>query len=162
MNKCHLNTELSSLEGTRSEFNRSKAVIKLGIDVHQDYYVVVKQEGGTNPKPAQRFGKETFLLWAAKFRGQGVEVYAVYEACGFGFGLQRRLNALGIHCYVVCPQKLDERNKKGKDRWPGCQGALLEVGPLCPRQPGGSGAHSRAERARGTKAGHPSKARAVG
>src|SRR5882724_5066689 len=114
MNKCHLNTELSSLEGTRSEFNRSKASIKLGIDVHQDYYVVVKQEDGTNPKPAQRFGKEAFLLWAAKFRGQGVEVYAVYEACGFGFGLRRRLNALGIHCYVVCPQKLDERNKRVK------------------------------------------------
>ena len=114
MNKCHLNTELSSLEGTRPEFNRSKAIIKLGIDVHQDYYVVVKQEGETNPKPAQRFGKEAFLLWAAKLRGQGVEVYAVYEACGFGFGLQRRLNALGIHGYVVCPQKLDELAKRVK------------------------------------------------
>src|SRR5438552_13992298 len=114
MNKCHLNTELSSLEGTRCQFSGGRAIIKLGIDVHQDYYVVVKQEGGTNPKPAQRFGKEAFLLWAAKLRGQGVEVYAVYEACGFGFGLQRRLNALGIHCYVVCPQKLDERNKRVK------------------------------------------------
>ena len=37
-----------------------------------------------------------------------------YEACGFGFGLQRQLAALGIHCYVVCPQKLDERNKRVK------------------------------------------------
>ncbi len=114
MNKCHLNTELSSLEGTRSEFNRSKAIIKLGIDVHQDYYVVVKQEDGTNPKPAQRFQKEAFLHWAAKLKSQGAEVHAVYEACGFGFGLQRQLSALGIRCYVVCPQKLDERNKRVK------------------------------------------------
>jgi transposase len=38
----------------------------------------------------------------------------VYEACGFGFGLQRQLSALGIHCYVVCPQRLDERNKRVK------------------------------------------------
>jgi transposase len=114
MNKCHLNTELSSLEGTRCQFNRSRASIKLGIDVHQDYYVVVKQEGGTNPKPAQRFGKEAFFLWATKLRGQGIEVYAVYEACGFGFGLQRQLAALGIQCHVVCPQKLDERNKRVK------------------------------------------------
>src|SRR5437899_13044207 len=91
MNKCHLNTELSSLEGTRFEFNRSTGSIKLGIDVHQDYYVVVKQEDGTNPKPAQRFRKETFLPWAAKLQSQGAEVYAVYEACGFGFGLQRQL-----------------------------------------------------------------------
>jgi transposase len=41
-------------------------------------------------------------------------VHAVYEACGFGFTLQRKLTALGIHCYVVCPQKLDERNKRVK------------------------------------------------
>src|SRR6266403_3938396 len=114
MNKCHLNTELSSLEGTRSEFNRSTAAIKLGIDVHQDYYVVVKQEGGTNPKPAQRFQKHVFLHWVAKLKEEGAEVHAVYEACGFGFSLQRQLGDLGIKCYVVCPQKLDERNKRVK------------------------------------------------
>jgi transposase len=28
--------------------------------------------------------------------------------------LQRNLSALGIHCYVVCPQKLDEQNKRVK------------------------------------------------
>src|SRR5439155_18962473 len=114
MNKCHLNTELSSLEGTRCQFKGSRAIIKLGIDVHQDYYVVVKQEDGTNPKPAQRFRKETFLHWAAKLQSRGGEIYAIYEACGFGFGLQRALTALGIECHVVCPQKLDERNKRVK------------------------------------------------
>src|SRR2546428_4931483 len=111
MNKC-LHTELSSHEGTRSEFNPSKAVIKLGIDVHQEFYVVVCQEGGSNPKPAQRFKKEAFLCWAAKLKQKsGAEIHAVYEACGFGFGLQRQLAAQGIECHVVCPQKLDERNK---------------------------------------------------
>jgi transposase len=114
MNKCCLDTELSSREGTRCQFNGSRASIKLGIDVHQDYYVVVKQEGGTSPKPAQRFRKETFLHWAAKLQSQGAEVHAVYEACGFGFGLQRKLSELGIQCHVVCPQKLDERNKRVK------------------------------------------------
>src|SRR2546429_1083007 len=114
MNKCHLNTELSSLEGTRSEFNRSKAVIKLGIDVHQDFYVVVEQMEGTNPKPAQRFQKQVFLHWAAKLSKSGSKVHAVYEACGFGFGLQRQLAALGIACHVVCPQKLDEHNRRVK------------------------------------------------
>src|SRR5206468_419229 len=108
------NTELSSHEGTRCQFNGSKADIKLGIDVHQDFYVVVEQMGGTNPKPPQRFHKQAFLHWAAKLKHTGVEVHAVYEACGFGFGLQRNLTALGIKCYVVCPQKLDERNKRVK------------------------------------------------
>jgi hypothetical protein len=96
MNKCCLHTELSSHEGTRPEFNPSKAVIKLGIDVHQEFYVVVCQEGGSNPKPAQRFKKEAFLCWAAKLKQKsGAEIHAVYEACGFGFGLQRALTSLG-------------------------------------------------------------------
>src|SRR5207249_4129203 len=108
------NTELSSHEGTRCQFNGGNCAIKMGIDVHQDFYVVVEQVGGTNPKPPQRFSKQAFLRWAAKLKQRGAEVHAVYEACGFGFSLQRQLSALGIHCHVVCPQKLDERNKRVK------------------------------------------------
>lgn len=114
MNKCHSNTESSSLEETRCQFNDGKACIKLGIDVHQDFYVVVSQEGGANPRPPQRFDKEGFLHWAAKLVSRREEIYAVYEACGFGFSLQRQLSALGIKCYVVCPQKLDEQNRRVK------------------------------------------------
>jgi len=76
--------------------------------------VVVMQEGGANPKPPQRFRKEAFLHWAAKLKREGGEVHAVYEACGFGFALQRQLSALSIQCHVVCPQKLDEQNKRVK------------------------------------------------
>ena len=79
-----INTELSSHEETRFEFNRSTGAIKLGIDVHQDFYVVVMQEGGANPKPPQRFQKEAFVHWAAKLQSQAGQVHAVYEACGFG------------------------------------------------------------------------------
>ncbi len=75
---------------------------------------MVMQVDGSNPKPPQRFQKEAFLHWAAKLARSGVEVHAVYEACGFGFGLQRALRALGIQCHVVCPQKLDERNRRVK------------------------------------------------
>src|SRR5204863_5806909 len=114
MNKCHTNTELSSHEGTRCQFNGGRCAIKLGIDVHQDFYVVVEQEGGSNPKPPQRFQKQAFLHWASKLKSRGAEVYAVYEACGFGFSLQRKLSALWINCYVVCPQKLDEQNRRVK------------------------------------------------
>jgi transposase len=121
------NTELSSHEEIRSQFNggtgadiksaegRIRPVCGLGIDVHQDFYVVVCQVGGSNPKPPQRFRKEAFLHWAAKLKqNSGAQVDAVYEACGFGFGLQRALTAVGIHCHVVCPQKLDERNQRVK------------------------------------------------
>ena len=65
------NTELSSLEGTRCQFNGGRCTIKLGIDVHQDFYVV----GGANPKPPQRFSKQAFLHWAAKLKQSGGEVH---------------------------------------------------------------------------------------
>jgi hypothetical protein len=93
------NIELSSLEETRCQFNGGRYAIKLGIDVHQDFYVVVEQVGASNPKPPQRFAKEAFLHWAARLKQKSsAEVYAVYEACGFGFSLQRKLSALSINC----------------------------------------------------------------
>src|SRR5438445_3845694 len=70
-------TESSSHEETRCQFNGGTGAIKLGIDVHQDFYVVVMQEGGANPKPPQRFRKEAFLHWAAKLARSGAEVHAV-------------------------------------------------------------------------------------
>src|SRR5437667_12531783 len=127
MNKCHSNTELSSHEGTRCHFNGGTGAIKLGIDVHQDFYVVVEQVGGSNPKPPQRFQKAAFLHWAAKLRRGEAEVHAVYEACGFGFTLQRQLSALSIQCYVVCPQKLDEHNKRVKTDWLDAKALCLKL-----------------------------------
>jgi transposase len=75
----------------------------------------VVQEGGANPNPPQRFQKEAFLHWVARLKQKSAaEVHAVYEACGFGFSLQRKLSAISIQCHVVCPQKLDERGKRVK------------------------------------------------
>ena len=68
MNSITSNAELSSHEGTRRQFNGRTITIKLGIDVHQECYVVVVQEGGANPKPAQRFKKEAFLYWVEKLK----------------------------------------------------------------------------------------------
>jgi transposase len=106
--------EPASPEATRREDNNTPGTIKLGIDVHQHCYVVVMQNAHATPKPPQRFVPGAFLHWVAKLRGQGHEVHAVYEACGFGFGLYRDLTKLGVDCVVCCPQKLDERNKRVK------------------------------------------------
>jgi hypothetical protein len=48
----------------------AKRTSSLGLIVHQDFYVGVEQVGGSNPKPAQRFGKEAFLHWAARQQGR--------------------------------------------------------------------------------------------
>ena len=89
MKKC-LHTELSSLEGTRGQFNGRSLAIKLGIDVHQEFYVVVVQEGGSNPKPPQ----EAFLARAARLKAKsgGAPIDAVYEACGFTLNWGLTLN----------------------------------------------------------------------
>jgi transposase len=114
MSKHDFTSEIASLEATRRQFNGGPRRSKLGIDVHQHQYVVVAQVEGAQPKPPQRFSKEAFLQWAARLRQSGNEIHAVYEACGLGFTLQRQLSALGIHCSVVAPQKLDERGQRVK------------------------------------------------
>ena len=90
------------------------AAIKLGVDVHAGSFVVVAQEGQTTPKPARRFAPSEFEPWVAGRRAAGHAVFVVYEACGFGFGLQRALTAAGATCYVVAPQRLDERGERVK------------------------------------------------
>jgi transposase len=50
-----------------------------------------------------------FLPWVEQLLRAGHTVHVVYEACGFGFGLYRELKALGAHCYVIAPRKLDEQ-----------------------------------------------------
>ena len=159
-----MNTELSSHEGTRGQFNGCSGVIKLGIDVHQAFYVVVVQEGGSNPKPAQRFRKAAFLAWATRLKAKhpGAQIHAVYEACGFGFGLQRQLAALGVTCQVACPQKLDERQQRVKTDGRDARDPLPEAEPLCGGEPRGAGGGPGAERRRGTTARHSSAARATG
>jgi transposase len=114
MNKCRLNTELSSHEETRCQFNGSKAVIKLGIDVHQEFYTVVLQEGEVIPSRHSALEKKRFCTGPPNSRAREEKCTPFNEACGFGFGLQRKLSALGIKCHVVCPQKLDERNRRVK------------------------------------------------
>jgi transposase len=114
MNNCVTTKRIASPEATCGQFNARPGTSKLGIDVHQHQYVVVRQQEGRPPQPPQRFSKSAFLLWAAQLRQRGGEVHAVYEACGFGFTLQRQLTALGIHCYVVAPQRLDERQQRVK------------------------------------------------
>ena len=71
-------------------------VIKLGIDVHLDRYVVVRQIEGGAPQPPQRFSPTQFLAWAKKQTALARQVYSCYEAGPFGYRLHRKLKDLGI------------------------------------------------------------------
>ncbi len=99
----------TSLEVTVNAIELSNSVIKLGLDIHSKLYVVVAQYDHALPKPARRLSPPEFVPWVERLLRSGHSVHVVYEACGFGFGLYRQLLALGAHCYVIAPRKLDEQ-----------------------------------------------------
>jgi transposase len=102
------------------------SVIKLGLDIHLACHVVVAQYDHALPKPPRRFDPGQVVPWVESLLKAGHQVYLVYEACGFGFGLQRALEKAGATCYVIAPGKLDERGK-------GVKTDALDAAALCPR-----------------------------
>ena len=100
----------TSLEGAVGKVKLSGSVIKLGLDMHARVYVVVAQYDHLLPKAARRFSPCEFVPWVEGLLRSGHSVHVVYEACGFGFGLYRQLEAAGAHCYVIAPRKLDEQS----------------------------------------------------
>ena len=89
-------------------------VIKLGVDVHLERYVVVRQIDGGAPQPPQRFSPVQFLEWAEKQTELAERVYSCYEAGPFGYSLHRKLTALQVTNYVVRPRDWDEYGRKVK------------------------------------------------
>src|SRR3954462_5425493 len=105
---------------------RILSTIKLGLDIHQSWHVVVAQYDHALPKPPRRFAPGEVVPWVESLIKAGHTVYLVYEACGFGFGLCRALQAAGATCYVIAPCKLDERGK-------GVKTDALDAAALCQR-----------------------------
>lgn len=85
--------------------------IKLAMDVHAASIVVVRMIDGAQPQPPQTFKPADFVVWVKKQQGLAREVVSCYEAGPTGFWLDRRLRALGVRNYVVCPTRLDERRR---------------------------------------------------
>jgi transposase len=98
----------------------------LGLDVHSEHIRMVRQIDGTNPQPAQRLSWEQIEEFCRKQLTLAKHVYAVYEAGAFGYGLQRRLSALGVVCYVIHPVKLDPRHRGVQtDKTDACELCLM-------------------------------------
>ena len=82
--------------------------IKLGLDVHAESIRVVRMLDAATPQPAQKMTQPDFLKWVQKQLALADEVYSCYEAGPMGFGLHRKLIAMGIRNVVVRPQCLDD------------------------------------------------------
>lgn len=93
-------SESVPLESSRKRAKR----LKLGLDVHADHYVVVRQLDETAAQPPQRFTPEQFLVFARKQLALAEQVHSCYEAGPFGYVLHRRLTAMGVRNLVVRPR----------------------------------------------------------
>lgn len=56
------------------------ATIKLGVDIHQEFYVVVAQHDHATPQPPRRLRPEEFVAWVERLLARGHRVFIVYEA----------------------------------------------------------------------------------
>jgi transposase len=86
-------------------------VIKIAIDMHQKLWVASRQLDSATPQPPQKFTPEQCMKFIEKQVKLAGRVVCCYEAGCFGFGPQRRIEALGARCLVIAPQDWDERHK---------------------------------------------------
>jgi transposase len=104
----HRFTGAGSPEAAAVHSQHRAAQVKIGLDVHAQFYVAVLQQDHATPGAPRRFAPEGFVPWVRTLLDAGHEVHVVHESCGFGFGLHRELTAAGACCYVISPQALDE------------------------------------------------------
>ena len=71
----------------KSKVKRSGSLLKIGLDIHREKFVVVAQYDHATPRPPHRFAPAEFVPWVEARLREGFEVHVVYEACGFGYGL---------------------------------------------------------------------------
>ena len=96
---------------TPNATTNAKPICKLGLDCHAATIVVARQLDGLNPQPPQKFTAGKLLEWVEQQVKKGYQVFSCYEAGPTGYWLHRKLNALGVTNYVVCPTRLDSRGK---------------------------------------------------
>jgi transposase len=104
--------------GTENNAGRASVetgvTIKLGLDVHAAQITVCRQCDGALPQPAQTFTWERAVAWIEEQIKGARQVFSCYEAGPCGYGLHRKLTALGAINYVVAPQRWDERGRRVK------------------------------------------------
>ena len=89
-------------------------IIKLGLDLHAEQVTVCRQVDGRLPQPSQRLTEEQLLRLVRGHLDRGEKVYSCDEAGPCGYGLHRKLTAMGAINDVVAPQRWDEHGQRVK------------------------------------------------
>ena len=92
----------------------AKPMLKLGLDVHLEFIMVVAQRGHSAPQAPRKFSREELVAYVTKAVAEGLQVFCVQESCGFGFILHRQLVAAGAQSFVITPIALNGKRKTDK------------------------------------------------
>ena len=85
----------------RAVIDRSKPMLKLGLDVHLECIMAVVQRGQLGPQPPRKFSRSELVEQVKRWCAEGLQVFCVQESCGFGFVLHRQLVEAGAQSVVL-------------------------------------------------------------
>src|ERR1039457_5606313 len=91
-----------------------RPMLKLGLDVHLDFLMAVTQRGHVSPQAPRMFTPDQLVEQVRKWVAEGLAVYCVQEACGFGFVLHRKLVDAGAQSFLITPIDLNGKRKTDK------------------------------------------------
>lgn len=92
----------------------SKPMLKLGLDVHLEFSMVVVQKDHAQPKAPRKFSRAELVEQVKQWVAEGWQVFCVQESCGFGFTLHRELVAAGAQSFLITPEALNGKRKTDK------------------------------------------------
>ena len=108
--QIHATTQTQSKGRTIIDF--SDKTLYVGIDVHQkDYQVAIVHESRCLGNHRMEASGEKLIIHLNKYY-PGADFKCVYEACSWGFVLQRKLADAGIECMVVNPADVATSDKE--------------------------------------------------
>lgn len=92
----------------------AKPMLKLGLDVHLEFTMVVAQKDHAQPKAPRKFSRAELVEQVQQWVAEGLQVFCVQESCGFGFTLHRQLVAAGAQSFLITPVELNGKRKTDK------------------------------------------------
>lgn len=98
----------------RALVDRSKPMLKLGLDVHLEFIMAVVQRGHLSPQAPRKFTRPELVEQVKRWCTEGLQVFAVQESCGFGFVLHRQLVDAGAQSFLITPVVLNGKRKTDK------------------------------------------------
>jgi transposase len=91
-----------------------RPALKLGLDVHLEFIMVVAQRGHLSAQAPRQFTRPQLVEQVKRWVAEGLAVYCVQESCGFGFVLHRELVDAGAQSLLITPIALNDRRKTDK------------------------------------------------